>query len=145
MQISALRKLLKLISPKRSRKEKSLSEQATLDAREEDSVQTQSQNLNSDFENQNIPISDRENNEENQTEIFENQDYEQSEEPSDAEGKIHPCDNLPDTKAHLTSSVPRSAKAPIGVLTKQEMGELRAIFSKMDDAEIQRLYKRVTK
>ena len=108
-------------------------------------MQTQSQNLNPDFENQNTSISDREYNEENQTEIFENQDYVQSEELSDAEGKINLCDNLPDTKAHLTSSVPRSAKAPIGVLTKQEMGELRAIFSKMDDAEIQRLYKRVTK
>ena len=50
-----------------------------------------------------------------------------------------------DTKAHLTSSVPRSAKAPIGVLTKSEIGELRNIFANLSDTEIQRLYKRVTK
>jgi len=46
---------------------------------------------------------------------------------------------------HLTSSVPRSAKAPLGVLTKSELGELREIFSGLSDTEIQRLYKRVTK
>ena len=46
---------------------------------------------------------------------------------------------------HLTSSVPRSAKAPAGVLTKQQMSELREIFANMDDTQIQRLYKRVTK
>ena len=50
-----------------------------------------------------------------------------------------------DTKAHLTSSVPRSARAPIGVLTKSEIGELRNIFANLSDTEIQRLYKRVTK
>ncbi len=49
------------------------------------------------------------------------------------------------TKAHLTSSVPRSARAPHGALTKAEMAEIREIFGKIDDAEIQRLYKRVTK
>ena len=52
---------------------------------------------------------------------------------------------IPDTRAHLTSSVPRAAKAPIGVLTKQEIGELRAIFAGLSDSEIQRLYKKVTK
>ena len=50
-----------------------------------------------------------------------------------------------DTKAHLTSSVPRSARAPIGVLTKSEIGELRNIFANLSDTEIQKLYKRVTK
>ena len=50
-----------------------------------------------------------------------------------------------DTRSHLTSCVPKAAKAPIGVLTKGEIGELRAIFSKLSDAEIQKLYKRVTK
>ncbi len=48
-------------------------------------------------------------------------------------------------RKHLTSSVPRSAKAPLGVLTKREIGELREIFSGLTDTEIQRLYKRVTK
>jgi hypothetical protein len=49
------------------------------------------------------------------------------------------------TKAHLSSSVPRAAKIPTGALTKGEMAEIRQIFGDMDDAEIQRLYKRVTK
>ena len=49
------------------------------------------------------------------------------------------------TKAHLSSSVPRAASLPRGVLTKGEMAEIRSIFGDMDDAEIQRLYKRVTK
>ncbi len=48
-------------------------------------------------------------------------------------------------KAHLSSSVPRAARVPNGALTKGEMAEIREIFGDMDDAEIQRLYKRVTK
>ena len=48
-------------------------------------------------------------------------------------------------KAHLSSSVPRAARVPTGVLTKGEMAEIREIFGDIDDAEIQRLYKRVTK
>ncbi len=49
------------------------------------------------------------------------------------------------TKAHLTSSVPRVARLPQGALTKGQMAEIREIFGDIDDAEIQRLYKRVTK
>ena len=48
-------------------------------------------------------------------------------------------------KAHLSSSVPRGARVPTGALSKGEMAEIRSIFGNMDDAEIQRLYKRVTK
>ena len=49
------------------------------------------------------------------------------------------------TKAHLSSSVPRAARLPQGALTKGQMAEIREIFGDIDDAEIQRLYKRVTK
>ena len=48
-------------------------------------------------------------------------------------------------RSHLTSSVPRSAKAPQGILTKGELAEIRALFANLDDKEIQRLYKKVTK
>ena len=48
------------------------------------------------------------------------------------------------TKAHLSSSVPRAASAPIGAMSKQELSDARGIFCDMDDNEIQRLYKRVT-
>ena len=48
-------------------------------------------------------------------------------------------------RSHLTSSVPRSAKAPQNILTKGELAQIRAIFNNLDDKEIQRLYKQVTK
>ena len=48
-------------------------------------------------------------------------------------------------RAHLTSSVPRVAKAPVNALTKGELAEIRALFKNLDDTEIQRLYKKVTK
>ena len=47
--------------------------------------------------------------------------------------------------SHLTSSVPRAARVPRGALSKSEMTELRELFGGLSDAEIQRLYKRVTK
>ena len=48
-------------------------------------------------------------------------------------------------RAHLTSSVPRAAKPPVSGLTKGELAEIRALFKNLDDLEIQRLYKKVTK
>lgn len=47
--------------------------------------------------------------------------------------------------SHLTSSVPKAARVPRGALSKSEMTELRELFGGLSDAEIQRLYKRVTK
>ena len=48
-------------------------------------------------------------------------------------------------RSHLTSSVPRAAKTPVGSLTKGELREIRELFKNLDDNEIQRLYKKVTK
>ena len=48
-------------------------------------------------------------------------------------------------RAHLTSSVPRAAKPPVSALTKGELAEIRALFKNLNDLEIQRLYKKVTK
>ena len=48
-------------------------------------------------------------------------------------------------RSHLTSSVPRVARAPYGAMTKGELAEIRSLFNNLDDSEIQRLYKRVTK
>ncbi len=50
-----------------------------------------------------------------------------------------------ENRNHLISSVPKAARAPMGALTKQQMRELRDLFSNMDDVQIQRLYKKVTK
>lgn len=46
-------------------------------------------------------------------------------------------------RAHLTSSVPKAAKSPHNAMTKQELSQARELFDGMDDAEIQRLYRRV--
>lgn len=48
------------------------------------------------------------------------------------------------TTSHLTGSVPRRVETPRGVMTKAEMREARELFSDLSDAEIHRLYKKVT-
>ena len=48
------------------------------------------------------------------------------------------------TTSHLTGSVPRRVETPKGVMTKAEMREARELFEGLDDAEIHRLYKKVT-
>ena len=49
-----------------------------------------------------------------------------------------------DTTSHLSGSVPRRVETPKGVMTKAEMREARELFYDLDDAEIHRLYKKVT-
>ena len=57
----------------------------------------------------------------------------------------NPSQIPPDTKSHLTSSVPKTARVPLGAMTKNELAEMRALFRNLDDNEIHRLYKKVTK
>ena len=116
MQISELKKLLQLISPReREEEERSL---------EETSEQEAENDLQEEFEAQ------------GKDEEFEAQgDSKGAEEVSATENN----------RAHLTSSVPRSARVPTGVMTKSELREIRELFGNMDDMEIQRLYKKVTK
>lgn len=54
-------------------------------------------------------------------------------------GKVAARDN----RAHLHHSVPRFAKAPIG-MSRTELERARELFGGMSDAEIQSLYRRVT-
>lgn len=61
-----------------------------------------------------------------------------------AEAYLATCRPRSGGKSHLTSSVPRVASAPLGSMTKADLAEARSIFPKMDDTEIQRLYKKVT-
>ena len=49
-----------------------------------------------------------------------------------------------DTKAHLTSSVPKAAAAPRGSMTPTELREARELFGSLTDVEIHRVYKKVT-
>ena len=48
------------------------------------------------------------------------------------------------TTSHLSGSIPKRVETPRGAMTKSEMREARELFEGLDDAEIHRLYKKVT-
>ena len=50
-----------------------------------------------------------------------------------------------DTRAHLRSAHGRNAGASMGMMSQHELTMARDIFPGLSDAELQRLYKRVTK
>lgn len=121
MQLSALKKLLHLISQSDSQEQvKSSEEISEQSPTEDDEMQNSECEMQTDDE----------------AEVCE-----EGEEDSAGE-KVAVREN---NRSHLTSSVPRSARAPLGAMTKGELAEIRALFNNMDDNEIQRLYKKVTK
>ena len=121
MQTSVLRKLLQLIKNETPEEEKSSVATLELDPSESDSENP----TNSELEIQKD----------------ESDDEMVLDEPV-IEARPVPTEN---NRAHLTSSVPRAAKIPNGTLTKGELAQIRSLFKNMDDNEIQRLYKKVTK
>ena len=129
MQISVLEKLLQLISPKNSPKEERSLEEILEQETESDEEMQNSKFKIQDFEQE---IQDLE---------LECEEETIPEEPSDKAKSTR----LESNRSHLTSSVPRVARPPKGDLTKGELAEIRALFSNLDDKEIQRLYKKVTK
>lgn len=50
-----------------------------------------------------------------------------------------------DTRAHLTGTVPKGASLPRGSMSSAELDAARDIFTGMSDAQIQALYKKVTR
>ena len=50
-----------------------------------------------------------------------------------------------DTRSHLKSAHGRSATAPTGMMSQYELASARELFPNMSDADLQRLYKKVTK
>lgn len=50
-----------------------------------------------------------------------------------------------DTRAHLRSAHGKNAGASIGMMSQHELSAARDLFPGLSDAEIQRLYKKVTK
>lgn len=56
-----------------------------------------------------------------------------------------PRPRQPDNRAHLTSGVPTAAAPPASAMTKSQMAEARELFKGMSDAQIQKLYQKVTK
>lgn len=142
MQTSLLKKLLHPISRLMSLRAEKPSV-ATSEPREEDEVlNVENEMQNSECEMQNekslkVSASDTEGGSSSDKSVVEKS--ERSEWPTE----VATVEN--NNKAHLTSNVPRAAKVPVGVMTKGEMAEIRELFGDIDDAEIQRLYKRVTK
>ena len=48
-----------------------------------------------------------------------------------------------DNRAHLHSSVPKSAISPLGEIPRKELEMARELFSDLSDGEIQKLYRKV--
>ena len=132
MQISQLKKLLRPIKELTSRRAKRPSAE-TLESKAVNEMQNAEQMQNSEFIMQNEEV------------ISEAADSCSEDMPTEAEPTPETPSPTVNTKAHLSSSVPRAARLPQGALTKGQMAEIREIFGDIDDAEIQRLYKRVTK
>lgn len=132
MQISQLKKLLRPIKELTSRRAKSPSAE-TLESKGENKMQSCDEVQNSECKMQNEEM------------ISEPSDNCLEDMPTEAEPTPETPPPTVNTKAHLSSSVPRAARLPQGALTKGQMAEIREIFGDIDDAEIQRLYKRVTK
>lgn len=132
MQISQIKKLLRPIKELTSRRARRSSAE-TLELREENKMQSCDEVQNSECIMQNEEV------------ISEAADSCSEDMPTEAEPTPETPSPTVNTKAHLSSSVPRAARLPQGALTKGQMAEIREIFGDIDDAEIQRLYKRVTK
>ncbi len=127
MQISALKKLLQLIKNSESLEEVKSSEATSEQETENNLADVDEETLETETQSEEM----------------------QSEEMQNAEcgmqNKETTVNHTENNRSHLTSSVPRAAKAPLGTLTKGELAEIRALFTNLDDTEIQRLYKKVTK
>ena len=158
MQISQLKKLLRPIKELTSRRAKRPSAE-TLESKGENKMQNSECIMQNDVANaQKQGVDDAECTEAEDTTMFQESEQVQSDEaistqadnclenmPTEAEPTPETPSPMVNTKAHLSSSVPRAARLPQGALTKGQMAEIREIFGDIDDAEIQRLYKRVTK
>lgn len=62
----------------------------------------------------------------------------------DEVGEVKTETDVKSTTAHLGGGVPKRVETPRGAMTKAEMREARELFEGLDDAEIHRLYKKVT-
>ena len=145
MQISQLKKLLRPIKELTSRRARRSSAE-TLELREENKVQSCDEVQNAECIMQNAEqMQNAECKMQNEEVISEADDSCSEDMPTEAEPTPETPSPTVNTKAHLSSSVPRAARLPQGALTKGQMAEIREIFGDIDDAEIQRLYKRVTK
>lgn len=126
MLTSVLKKLKHLISPKMSLCAKSRSEEISEQREESEEKMQNSECIMQNFHTEGEEV-------EAKGEAEEITETETDKTPA-------PAGNL----SHLSSSVPRGASLPRGAMTKAEMREMRELLGNLDDAELHRLYKRVT-
>lgn len=50
-----------------------------------------------------------------------------------------------DTRSHLKTGVPHISKSPVSSMTRREWQVARALFEDMNDSDIEKLYRKVTK
>ena len=65
--------------------------------------------------------------------------------PREAYLATSPIERRSDNRSHLTASVPRGASAPSLGMSREELNMARSIFENLDEREIRRLYKTVTR
>jgi len=65
--------------------------------------------------------------------------------PKEAYLATAPRERRFDSRSHLTGGFPRAASAPSQLMSKDELSIARSLFEGMDDSEIRKLYKKVTK
>ena len=133
MQISVLKKLLQLIKNEIPEDERSSEETSDQSPEENDKEEFGIEEDDEGMQNAECKMQNAE---------CRVQSCESEGVQSDEDEKPAPDEN---NRSHLTSSVPRAAKTPTGYLTKGELKEIRELFKNLDDKEIQRLYKKVTK
>ena len=64
--------------------------------------------------------------------------------PTEAYRAVSPTKRSENTRAHLSSAMPRVAVAPATGMSRAELSEMRRIFTDLSDTELRRLYKKVT-
>ena len=151
MQISVLKKLLLPIKRLTNRKAQKSSAE-TLESREVSEMQGDERMLNAECGMQNAEqMQNAECGMQNYSTEEECAAHSVSEVTAEVTEANEPCEEPTEasspkvnTKAHLSSSVPRATRVPSGALTKSQMAEIRSILGDVDDSEIHRLYKKVT-
>ena len=65
--------------------------------------------------------------------------------PKEAYLATSPAERRSDSRSHLTGSFPKAATSPSFAMPKEELAIARSLFEDLDDGEIRKLYKKVTK
>ncbi len=136
MQTSVIKKLLHLISPSASRRQKRPSAEIS------DAAEVSNMNNVAEKNSEAYTVAEATETQAYDSYTEDDEELESEKAQTNASAVLQEKEG---NRSHLTSSVPRMAKVPVGAISKAEMAEMREIFGDIDDSEIHRLYKRVTK